>query len=217
MLFGRSIVELLLSVPIILFSLSLHEWAHGYAAYRLGDPTARNFGRLTLNPLKHFDLIGGLCMLIFGFGWAKPVPIQSRHFKKPRRDMALTSLAGPLSNLIAAFLAYFVYRLLLVAYFSAPNAFLSMTVTFFVLFTILNLSLAVFNLIPIPPLDGSRLLYLVLPPKWSWRLAEWERYSFWILMLFLLVGGNFGFINWVIDGFLWLFDQAIGWIPFLRL
>ena len=95
-------IHLLLSLPIILFALSLHETAHGFVASRLGDPTAKNLGRLTLNPLKHLDPIGFICMLLFGFGWAHPVPINSRYFKKPRRDIALTSLAGPVSNLLAA-------------------------------------------------------------------------------------------------------------------
>jgi Zn-dependent protease len=210
---GESLIAILFSVPIILFSLSLHEWAHGYVAYRLGDPTARSLGRLTLNPLKHFDIVGGLCMLLFRFGWAKPVPINSRYFKKPRRDMTLVSLAGPVSNLVLSFLGYFVYCV--IGHNAPQNAVFGMMLNFFAIFTVMNLSLAVFNLLPIPPLDGSRLLYLVLPPKWSFKLAEWERYSFWILMLFLFLGGRFGFLTWVINGFLWLFDLAIGWLPFL--
>ena len=95
-------ISILLSLPIVLLSLSLHETAHGFAAFRLGDPTARNLGRLTLNPIKHLDPIGFLCMLLAGFGWAKPVPVNSRYFKNPRRDMALVGLAGPLSNLLLA-------------------------------------------------------------------------------------------------------------------
>ena len=104
------IIQLLLSLPIILLALSLHETAHGFVAYKLGDPTARNLGRLTLNPAKHLDPIGFICMLLAGFGWANPVPINSRNFRKPRRDIALTSIAGPLSNLLLAFVFVLVFR-----------------------------------------------------------------------------------------------------------
>ena len=105
--FGQKITMLFLIVLTTLISLTVHEVSHGYAAYRCGDPTARNFGRLSLNPLKHLDPIGTLCMLLFGFGWAKPVPINTRYFRKPRRDTALTALAGPLSNIIISFIACF--------------------------------------------------------------------------------------------------------------
>ncbi|MBR3999619.1 MAG: site-2 protease family protein, partial [Clostridia bacterium] len=98
------IIELLFVIPCVLIALTVHEVAHGYMAFRLGDPTARNLGRLTLNPLKHLDPIGTICMIFFHFGWARPVPVNSRYFKKPRRDMALTSAAGPVSNFIMAFL-----------------------------------------------------------------------------------------------------------------
>ena len=96
------VIGILLSLPIVFLSLSVHETAHGYAAYRLGDPTARNLGRLTLNPLKHLDPVGFVCMLLAGFGWANPVPINSRYFRKPRRDIAIVGVAGPLSNLLLA-------------------------------------------------------------------------------------------------------------------
>ena len=109
--FRYFIISLLLSLPIVLLSLSVHETAHGYAAMKLGDPTARNLGRLTLNPAKHIDPIGFICMVLFGFGWAKPVPINTRYFKNPKRDMALTGLAGPVSNLLLALLFAILLRL----------------------------------------------------------------------------------------------------------
>ena len=105
------LISLLLSLPIILLSLSMHEMAHAWAASKLGDPTAKNLGRLTLNPMKHLNLPGFLCMLLFGFGWANPVPVNSRYFKKPRRDMALTAIAGPLSNLLLGFIFVSLYEL----------------------------------------------------------------------------------------------------------
>ena len=116
----------ILRIPIVLLSLSVHEVAHGYVAYKLGDPTARNLGRLSLNPMKHFDLFGSLCMLLFGFGWAKPVPISTRYFKNPRSGMAISALAGPLSNLIMAFIAFisqaYIFRFGMEAIFLAPIA-----------------------------------------------------------------------------------------------
>ena len=108
----EAFIELLLRIPIVLIALSVHEAAHAYASYRLGDPTARNFGRITLNPAKHFDPIGALCLLLFRFGWAKPVPVNTRHFKNPRRDMALTALAGPMSNVLLGFLGILLLKLL---------------------------------------------------------------------------------------------------------
>ena len=108
-IFGVDLFEILIRVPIVLICLVVHEVSHGYMAMKLGDPTARNLGRLTLNPLKHLDPIGAICMLFFRFGWAKPVPINTRYFKKPRRDMALTALAGPVSNFIMAFAGVFIF------------------------------------------------------------------------------------------------------------
>jgi len=106
-----SLIYTLLSIPVILIALTTHEWAHGYAAYKMGDPTARNLGRLTLNPLKHLDLFGTLCMFIAGFGWAKPVPINARRFDNPRRGMAITGLAGPLANIVLSFIGLLFFEI----------------------------------------------------------------------------------------------------------
>ena len=193
------IIQLLLSLPIILLALSLHETAHGYVAYKLGDPTARNLGRLTLNPVKHLDPIGFLCMLLAGFGWANPVPINSRNFKNPRRDIALTSIAGPVSNLLTAFIFVIIYR------FTGPEGESSIRLVldgggtvldkiYFYLFVFIslaiqmNITLAVFNLLPIPPLDGSKILYMFLPPKTYFKIAPYERYISIAFMLLLLTG-----------------------------
>ena len=111
-IFGMTLAQLLIRIPAVLIALTFHEVAHGYAAYRLGDPTAKSLGRLSLNPLKHLDPIGALCLLVFRFGWAKPVPINLRYFKNPRRDMALTALAGPLSNFVMAFAGILLIHLL---------------------------------------------------------------------------------------------------------
>lgn len=179
--FTDLLIGALLTMIVVMFSLSFHEFAHGYVAYRLGDPTADRMGRLTLNPIVHLDPVGTICMLLFGFGWAKPVPVSTRFFRKPKRDMALTAFAGPVSNILLAFICLLIYRLLILAFgnVSLPSEF----VYYIVLYTvqlfwyghILNLYLAIFNLIPIPPLDGSRLLFIFLPDKYYFGLMKYEQ------------------------------------------
>ena len=212
----ESMMQFLLVLPIILISLPVHEMAHAWAAYKLGDPTARNLGRLSLNPMKHFDLIGFLCMMIFRFGWAKPVPINARNFKKPRRDMALSALAGPVSNLLLGFLGVILFNIAILVFsnmsFSTQKAVMiaEVTIQFFMLFGYLNINLAVFNLVPMPPLDGSRILYIVLPPKWYFGVMKYERYiSLAILLLFwfgiltgplsLISGAIFSGMNFIVN------------------
>ncbi len=189
------LISMLLSLPIVLLSLSLHETAHGYVAWKLGDPTARNLGRLTLNPLKHLNLFGTLCMLLAGFGWANPVPINTRYFKKPRRDMALSALAGPVSNLALALIFAILLRFLGYGYLMQrgyPTEFTATMASFAILFmyygVYMNITLAVFNLLPVPPLDGSRLLYWLLPPKTAYKISQYERYIALGVMLLLLLG-----------------------------
>ena len=194
-----NITSLILSLPVILLALSVHEAAHGFVAYKLGDPTARNLGRLTLNPIKHLDPIGFLCMILAAFGWAKPEPINTTNYKKPRRDIALTSVAGPVSNLILAFIFVIIYRftegpLSKVIYsaatisgdFSGKLALYALTLLFLAIR--LNINLAVFNLLPIPPLDGSKILYMFLPPKVYFKIAPYERYISIGFMILLATG-----------------------------
>ena len=212
------VIHLLLSLPIILFALSLHETAHGYVASRLGDPTAKSLGRLTLNPIKHLDPIGFICMLLFGFGWATPVPINSRYFKKPRRDMALCAIAGPVSNLLAAVCFAFLYgAALLVLNLIAvkagfPNETTRMLAEHFLVFlyygVALNVTLAVFNLLPIPPLDGSRIISAFLPSRLVYKYLKYERIISIVLMILLLFGVLSPVISFatdlIIDGLMWI-------------
>ena len=190
------LIELLLSLPIIFLIISVHETAHGYVAYKLGDPTAKNLGRLTLNPIHHIDPFGALCMLFFHIGWAKPVPINPRNFKNPKRGFAITALAGPLSNLIMAFLFsgvfLLMYKVSVDVLVTDGEGFLfnlcQTTTLFFSIFYSVNIGLAIFNLIPIPPLDGSRILNVVLPQKAYFAIMKYERQIYLGLLAWLLLG-----------------------------
>ena len=170
----------------VILALSVHELCHGLAAYKLGDPTAKNAGRLTLNPLAHLDPLGFICMVLFRFGWAKPVPVDMRYFRHPRRDMALVAAAGPLSNLLFGLLSLFGYYLTLL--YAPKLAFFSALATFLATLTILNVGFAVFNLLPVPPLDGSRIAGLFLPQRWYWQLMRYERYIQVAVMILLYLG-----------------------------
>ena len=201
---NTSLTELLIRIPVVLTALIVHEIAHGYMAYRLGDPTARNFGRLSMNPLKHLDPIGTLCMLLFKFGWAKPVPINARYFKNPRRDMALTALAGPVANFILGFIGvalYFFSSLLITINVTDIGFIYNLKVvwlTFLQVWIYLNVYLGVFNMIPVPPLDGSRIFLTFLPPKYYFGIMKYERYIMIGLLIALylgVLGGVIGFVG----------------------
>ena len=180
----QKLLSLLVSVPGLLLCLSLHEAAHGYTAYRLGDPTAKNAGRLTLDPLKHLDPVGTICLLFFHVGWAKPVPVNTRYFKNPRRDTALVSLAGPVSNFLLAAVLLFVRQFLI---FSSvmPVYVLGLMVHYA---AIMSIGLGVFNLIPVPPLDGSKILFSFLPWQQAAKYAKYEQYIQFGLLVLLFVG-----------------------------
>ena len=185
-----------ISALAVLIILSIHEFSHGYVAYKLGDPTAKLQGRLTLNPLCHLDLFGAICMVLFHFGWAKPVPIDIRYFKKPKRDFALVALAGPTSNIICAFFGAFFY---LAFYKFASTIEIKSDFVFYLLYYTLyflyafhqiNLGLAIFNLIPVPPLDGSRLLATLLPDRLYYKLLRYEKQIYIIMLIWLFLGGR---------------------------
>ena len=184
-----ALMTLILVIPTVLMALTFHEFAHGWMANKLGDPTAKVLGRLTLNPLKHLDLFGTLAMLVAGFGWAKPVPVNTRYFKKPKRDMALTAAAGPIMNFTMSFIGLVLYA---VCYLVLPNVMIAdAALTFFYYFAFLNAYLALFNLIPVPPFDGSRIFYVFLPQKFYWGVMKHERQIMIITLIILVALSRF--------------------------
>ncbi len=202
------LTELLLTLPIIMLALSAHEAAHGFVAWKCGDPTAYNMGRITLNPFKHFDPIGFLCMMLIGYGWAKPVPINTRNFRDPKKGMALSALAGPMMNLIlglvSALLCGFVHAWTLYLAYSGAGAFAvrcaELLVLLLKLSALYNFLFMAFNLIPVPPFDGSRIFLVFLPPRTYFAIMRYERQIMIGLLLALMVSSNlFGFspFSWI--------------------
>ncbi len=175
---------LLSSLAVIFITLPIHEWAHGFVSTKLGDPTPRYQGRLTLNPMAHFDLMGALGILLLGIGWAKPVQVNARYYKNPKWGMALVALAGPLSNVVLAFIMLLINNILIVTGL-VGNAIILQLYYFLLYIATISISLAVFNLIPIPPFDGSRILFVFLPQRIYFQIMRYERYIF--IGIFILV------------------------------
>ena len=205
------LTNILLTVIPAFVCITLHELSHGAVAYMLGDDTAKRAGRLTLNPIRHIDPWGLVMMVLFRFGWAKPVPVNMYNFKKPRQGMAITALAGPVSNLIIAAVFIFLYGLLYVPLYIrggtlARSVFQMISTTGY-----LSLALAVFNIIPISPLDGSKILFAFLSDSAYAKLMRYERYGMIVLML-LVVSGGFSGVLGNITG--WVYDKLFFFAEF---
>lgn len=191
MLNNANLFTYLVRAMVLMTAIPLHECAHAWASDKLGDPTAKNLGRLSLNPMAHLDVFGSILMLFTGFGWAKPVPVMSRNFENVKKGMVLSALAGPAANILLALLCMLLYKLwcfvlypMLAVQFSVAQA----IATILYIMCILNINLAVFNLIPVPPLDGSRLVTALLPARIYYKVMQYERYIILALFVILFVG-----------------------------
>jgi len=198
---------IILLIPALVFSLSFHEFAHAWMAYRLGDNTAARLGRLTLNPMSHLDPVGSIALLLMGFGWAKPVPVDSRYLDNPKQDMVKVAAAGPISNIILAVVAALVLRLLFSTDLLTDNI-----KTFFIIFMQINITLAVFNFLPISPLDGSQILTPFLEkyfgPDVVWKMQVYGPRVLFFIIIFSMVTDIhiFSFIiNPIFNLFLYIF------------
>lgn len=175
---------LIFAIPSIIIASTFHEYSHAWVANRLGDPTARAEGRLTLNPLAHIDPIGAIMMIIAKFGWSKPVPISEYNFKDPIKGTAITAIAGPISNLLLVIIIWLIYKIFVLIIPLTPIT--EIIFTFLIVLYVVNISLMIFNLIPIPPLDGHKIIRAILPTKlrYSWEILE--NYSVIIILIFVL-------------------------------
>lgn len=198
LLINDPLTFILLAIPL-LYSIIIHELAHGWVAYRMGDPTAKMLGRLSLNPLKHLDPIGTLMLFMFGFGWAKPVPVNISNIHDTRKGFILVSSAGVIANMIFAFIAFFLFRLLSPSPGSVPA-------TFLYYLAHINIILASFNLIPIPPLDGSKILMGFAPERFQYYLSRLEPYGLFIIIGLLY----FGVLDPLVAFFRWIILFLIG-------
>lgn len=187
------ITKIILLAPPILLALTLHEYAHGYVAYRFGDPTAKAIGRLTLNPLKHLDPVGTIAFFLINIGWARPVPVNGAYFKNPRKDMIWVALAGPVTNLILAVFSAIAAKIILQLSQTLPDSIVAemILVPLFAMAKAsvwINLVLCIFNFLPIPPLDGSRILMGILPENLTRIYASFERYGFFLILILAFTG-----------------------------
>lgn len=174
-----TLFDIVVRAICLLTTIPIHECAHAYVADKLGDPTAKHMGRLTLNPARHFDLMGSISMILFGIGWARPVPINRMNFDDRKKGMALSAARGPISNVIIAFWALIMAKVTMyLEYIIGGNAVFSTLYTIFVTMCFINISLSIFNLLPFPPFDGSRIFNYFLPDKFYFKVMEYEKYIF---------------------------------------
>jgi len=187
-------------IVAILYVLTIHEFSHAFSAYLVGDHTAKDFGRLTFNPLAHVDILGFIMLFFAGFGWGKPVPVNPVNFRHPRRDSIIVSVAGPLSNLLSGIFFLIVIKLL-DAYTTLSSG--NLLINFIFLLVIINFTLFIFNLLPIPPLDGSKVLFNILPSKFDNFKYQLNKYGIWVLFGLLLLDNflNLGIFRFIFNAF----------------
>ncbi len=186
---SEMVLKVVARLIVLLVAIPIHETAHAYVSYRLGDPTAKMMGRLTLNPLKHIDLVGMLCMLTVGIGWAKPVPINPNYYRNRKGGMALSALAGPVSNFLLGYISYIISKVFLWIYvFGNSGDAINVLYTLFYLIAIIDVRLCVFNLLPIPPFDGSKIFGSLLPEKIYFGIMKYEQYIFIGVFILLYAG-----------------------------
>lgn len=208
----EGLISFLYTLPALLFCLSVHEFAHAYTAYKLGDRAQKAMGRLTLNPFSHIDIAGFICIALFGFGWGKPVMIDDRNFKNKAAGNALTAFAGPCSNIIMAILFTIILKILLITGVILPtiNSVVGSIILNMLILTIqFNVVFAIFNLIPIPPFDGSRILYFFLPAKGREYMYKIEQYSFIIVLVILVTGIGSKLVSPIVNFVLGLLSKFI--------
>lgn len=208
------ILRYLLRAVVVLVAIPFHEAAHALVSSWLGDDTAKRAGRLSLNPIRHFDPLGALCMLLGGVGWAKPVGIDPRNYKDPKLGMAISAAAGPLSNLLLAWGSMILYKIVL--YSAAAQQSRLMAVLSLLLYDmiVMNLSLAVFNLLPIPPFDGSRIFYVFLPRRLYFQAMQYERYIMLAVLLLVFLGALDAPLSLLVD-LMW--DRLVEWTGFVEM
>lgn len=214
---NETVLDYFIKALVLFTAVPVHECAHAWVAEKMGDDTGRNQGRITLNPFAHLTLWGSLMMILVGFGWGKPVSVDPRNFKNPKKGMVLTSLAGPASNFIMAFLAMIVYKVLAITGVVKDNSTMQMVAMVFLYVTIINISLAVFNFLPIPPLDGSKIFNAVLPEKWYFTIMRYENIIFIVLIILVysgLLDAPLGFLQGkVID----IMDFLTRWVDYIMI
>lgn len=218
--FSDVLFKALIGLLVLFTCLPVHECAHAFVAYKLGDPTAKNQGRITLNPMAHLDLMGSILLVVssimgFGFGWAKPVQINPNNFKNRKLGMGLSALAGPVSNFLLAFIVLIILKVILYSFSESTNAIAGYFEEILKYMILLNVGLAVFNFLPIPPLDGSRIFSLFLPERIYFKIMRYERYIFLVLiglMFFNVLDPVFSFLQ---NGTLYILNFLTGWVDLI--
>lgn len=214
---NETVLNYFIKALVLFTAVPVHECAHAWVAEKMGDDTGRQQGRITLNPFAHLTLWGSLMMVLVGFGWGKPVSVDPRNFKNPKKGMVLTSLAGPASNFIMAFLAMIVYKVLAITSIVNDNTTMQMMAMVFLYITLINISLAVFNFLPIPPLDGSKIFNAVLPEKWYFTIMRYENIIFIALIILLysgLLDAPLGFLQ---DKVIDIMDILTRWVDYIMI